>query len=270
MKKQLIYLAVGVLGGAIITGLLLANYFQNREREAQQQLTEFLEAAQQHDRGYYSGLPIYEDWRNAERERQLRTYLLNDHLRIVQQAAVQPVVSEDDIPTLVELNRLAPIDNTTETKYYFFNVPDKHRYLVPFAASGLEELAARFQKNLKEREVYEHVKIAISSALRPANYQNNLRSRNANASIISSHSYGISFDIFYDDFYVYLPEPIEGTAGAEAIDAVRRQLGFLMGRARRRQFQAILADTILQLQSEGRLYAIWERNQRCYHVTILP
>ena len=57
---------------------------------------------------------------------------------------------------------------------------------------------------------------------------------------------------------------------AEAVDAVRRQLGFLMGRARRRQFQAILADTILQLQTEGRLYAIWERNQRCYHVTILP
>ena len=145
----------------------------------------------------------------------------------------------------------------------------KYRFFTKKTVEGLSVLSNRFQKVLRAKAPsLPLVKFAISSATRPAQYQQNLRNVNANASFISSHSYALSFDIFYDSFFVDLPlEEVKDSSGA--LNELRRKSGFLLGEAMRRQLRAMLAETLLQLQNEGILYAIWEKNQRCYHVTIL-
>ena len=53
-------------------------------------------------------------------------------------------------------------------------------------------------------------------------------------------------------------------------DRMRTQSGYLLGSALSRHFRAALMEALIQLQDEGRIYAILERNQRCYHVSVIP
>jgi len=114
------------------------------------------------------------------------------------------------------------------------------------------------------------VKLAISSALRPISYQKGLTKKNINATIESTHTYGISFDIFFDDYYISFPEPTtSNNVSRELQEKFRTRFGFLTGDALRRQFHSVLMETLIELQDEGMIYAILERKQHCYHVTIL-
>ena len=115
------------------------------------------------------------------------------------------------------------------------------------------------------------VKFAVSSMLRPTGYQTQLRDRNTNASLVSSHSQGVSFDIFYDEYFVRLPDPAPDLSAPEAAvqEALKQRVGYLLGASLRRQFRAALTETLLQLQDEGLVYVILEKRQRCYHVTVL-
>ena len=131
-------------------------------------------------------------------------------------------------------------------------------------------MAERFQDNLRRRVPDAPVvKLAVSSTVRSVAYQQNLREKNANASFASSHSYGISYDIFYDDYFVALPQSGSRRSLTSKITGdLRPRLGYLMGDALARQFRSVLLETLFQLQGEGKLYAILEKNQRCYHVTV--
>lgn len=236
----------------------------------------FKDQAYKTERFYIENLPIYEDWSAPEKERDLRKFLLKEHLAVVEKAGLEPVGSAEEIQNLAASGSLENLKQDKSTPYYFYNVGKEYRYLHPAAHKGLLLLAERFQqvlhRNLEGKDGFKPVviKFAISSALRPVQYQKNLRKQNANASFVSSHSYGLSFDLFYDSFYVNLPESEAPGAIQESMENLRVRTGFLLGASLRRQFRATLAETLLQLQREGVLYAIYERNQRCYHVTIIP
>ncbi|MBI3396030.1 MAG: hypothetical protein HY042_09355, partial [Spirochaetia bacterium] len=163
------------------------------------------------------------------------------------------------------------VEQNLDTPYYFYNVPAPSRFLTPEARDCLLLVTARFQENLKRRVPDAPlVKLAVSSAVRSVSYQKGLRERNANASFASSHSFGISFDLFYDDFFVALPLPAAANATSQKILAdLRPRVGYLMGDALASQFRSVLLETLYQLQTEGKLYAILEKNQRCYHVTVV-
>ncbi len=274
-------LATGAVFLLLICGGTLY-HFQSLDRQKADianQLEDFRHEVYSTERFYIENLPIYEDWSDANKESDLRKYLLKEHLRVVEQAGLEPVGSEDEIQEMSQQGTLVSLEQDQSTPYYFYNVKKEHRYLHPAAQKGLLILAERFQKvlhrNLDSKDQFKPVvvKFAISSALRPVHYQKNLRKRNANASFVSSHSYGLSFDLFYDSFYVNLrsdsEEDFQGPL-EESMDEMRLRSGFLLGASLRRQFRAALAETLLQLQKEGILYAIYERSQRCYHVTILP
>ena len=251
------------------------------------ELQDFKDQVYSTERFYIENLPIYEDWADAGKESDLRRYLLKDHLAVVEKTGLEPVGSLEEIQQRAKAGALEQLDQDISAPYYFYNVKKEHRYLHPAARKGLLKIAERFQqvlhRNLDSKDNYSPrvVKFAISSALRPVEYQERLRKQNANASFVSSHSYGLSFDLFYDSFYVNLRE---GRSGAteenenrgdpelleQSMDEWKLRSGFLLGASLRRQFRAALAETLLQLQKEGLLYAIYERNQRCYHVTILP
>ncbi|MCB1166193.1 MAG: hypothetical protein KDK37_15960 [Leptospiraceae bacterium] len=274
----------GTIASVILAALLLGAiayipYNQNRlESEQAQRISEFKEELHRTERFYIENLPIYEDWQSGDKESELRRYLLNDHLRVVKEAGLSPLQDANQIQEFASQGKLASID-LDSVPFYFYNVQKPYRYLTPAAKKGLLRLAERFQqvvhRNLDGKDAFKPVivKFAISSALRPIRYQSNLRNENPNASFVSSHSYGLSFDLFYDSFYVNLrssENKFEDGSPQEALDRLKLQSGFLLGSSLRRQFRAALAETLLQLQKEGLLYAIYERNQRCYHVTILP
>ncbi len=227
---------------------------------------EYVKEAYRVEREFATKVPIYEDFATPEMETNLRRYLLMDHLRVAEKEGIGLLESDAEIQKLVKDGRLVPARVEEETaSYHFHNVPKENRYLTPRARDGLELIAKRFQDNLAKRAAgVPPVRIAISSVLRTTGYQKDLQKKNVNASFASSHSYGVSFDIFYDDYYVKL-----AAAPAGVPEELRTRLGYLMGDSLMRQFRAVLIETLLELQKEGEIYAILEKNQRCYHVTVL-
>ncbi|MBL8020471.1 MAG: hypothetical protein JNM27_12450 [Leptospirales bacterium] len=217
------------------------------------------------ERNFITRVPIYDDFATPQMEQDLRKFLLMDHLQVAERIGVPPVESDAEVQKHLTSGKLVAARMSEDADYHFYNVPPENRYLTPRARDGLVLIADRFQKNLEKRYAgHPPVRIAISSVLRTLNYQKDLQKKNPNASFASSHSYGVSFDIFYDDYYVKLPEP-----PAHLGDEFRTRLGYLLGDSLMRQFKAVLLETLIQLQEEGEIYAILERNQRCYHVTVL-
>ena len=168
-------------------------------------------------------------------------------------------MNNDDLLKLLKKGTLTDIDEAGD--YYFYNVQREFRYLTPLTKEVLLLVAERFNLNIKKKGGHPDVKFAVSSAVRPVSYNREISRNNLNVSLQSTHSYGTSFDIFFDEFYVVLPEY------DYLSDEARRTLGFLLGGYLRRQFHAVLFETLIELQEEGVLYAILERSQRCYHVT---
>jgi hypothetical protein len=251
-------------------GVFIA-YLIHYNRTVLEDIRSYLQEVYRIERNFVENIPIYEDFATPEKEGALRRYLLPDHLRIAKRYGVSPVQNEGEIMKLTETGKLKGLMSKDKRLYYFYNVREKYRYLTPLAGRGLQKLTERFQENLKKRKELPSVKIAISSVLRPLPYQKGLTGRNVNATIVSTHSYGTSFDIFFDDYYVNLPQPKSSSwLSSTILQELRRRLGFLLGDSLRRQFRSVLMETLLQLQEEGMLYAILERRQRCYHVTILP
>lgn len=222
------------------------------------------------ERAVIEHVPIHEDFTSPQKEAELRRYLLPAHLDAVKRAGLAELRQDSDIAAQKDSGALRELASGGDALYYFYNVRKELRLLAPFAAEGLARITGRFQQNLKKRTTLPPVKIAISSALRPLSYQHGLRGRNPNATLESSHCFGASFDIFYDEYFVRLPVDERACSlSRRAQETSNRRLGFLMGAALRRQFHAALMETLLELQDEGVLYAILEKHQRCYHVTIL-
>jgi hypothetical protein len=234
-------------------------------------VTTYFENIRAIERGYIENIPIYEDYATPQRETKLRTFLFPAHIAVAISSGMKPVAIDDSVPELVKNGTLTKIKSGPDRLYYFYNVREKYRVLTPRTACGLSLIVERFQQNIATRLKLPPVKIALSSLLRPAAYQTGLRTTNFNATEVTTHSYGISFDVFYDDYFIALPRPAATNAISAALfDMIRTKMGFLLGDALRSQFRSVLMETLIQLQDEGVLYAILERNQHCYHVTIIP
>ncbi len=228
------------------------------------------------EKEYITKLPIYSDYITPQIEQELRKYLLPYHLQVAKNESNFFISNPQELQIKIKEKELEDINTEEVSSYlFFYNVPQHHRYLTPKSKQGLIQLGNHFQNLLKEKGVYPKVKFALSSAVRPSDYQNNLIKKNNNASIVSTHSYGRSFDIFYDEYFVSLNEEVDISKKSllynffTLLDTkLKRKIGFLLGQSLRRQFQSILTETVLQLQEEGLIYVILEKTQRCYHVTI--
>ncbi|MDR3237926.1 MAG: DUF5715 family protein [Spirochaetia bacterium] len=218
------------------------------------------------DQSFIEKIPIYEDFVNPQREEMLRKHLFNDHYNAVLKTGMKPVHGKEEIADFVEKKLLVPVKAESGSLFFFYGVKEENRFLAPAALASLEKIAARFNERLEALQL-PRTKIALSSALRSDAYQKDLRKTNSNASFISTHSYGMSFDIFYDDYYIILPESNAKSVSAESAGSLRRRFGFVLGDSLRRQLRSILFETLLDMQDKGEIYAIAEKNQHCYHVT---
>lgn len=255
----------------LLTGFYAGYHYVSKQRRVEAAAIEsYFDQARSFERRIIEGFPIYEDWATPDRERELRIHLLEDHLAVARSMNLTAIEDRIDLDARLKAGALTILEQNRETPYFFYNVKKEYRILLPAAKEGLHLIAERLNRRTGMKDVT--VKIAISSALRPVEYQDGLRNRNPNASLISSHSYGISFDIFYDSFFVSLPPlPDSGDDDVNrSLETMRLRTGYWLGESLRRQLHAMLAETLIELQNEGRLYAILEKNQRCYHVTIRP
>ena len=118
-------------------------------------------------------------------------------------------------------------------------------YLVPSARVLLDDIAMLFRAKVSERYEGADCRIIVTSLLRTEEDIRRLRRRNRNATEKSCHRYGTTFDIAYARF-----DQGEGRAINDGV------------------LKHILAETLYELRRQGRCFVIYERRQRCFHITV--
>lgn len=146
------------------------------------------------------------------------------------------IESSEHFQKLINENKLVPINRGTG--YQVAPLTHSYPYVTPKSKAVLEELALAFQ-TLANKESF----FTVSSVTRTPEQQQSLRKRNRNAtSGISSHSYGVSFDISYIRF--------NGKKGSN--------------RSAQKNLESVLND----FQAANKIFFIKERKQSCYHITV--
>jgi len=264
MKLKLI-----LFNTAIIAAAALISFFILRSRESAiaSYVEEYQKSSYNIERLFIENIPVYRDYAKPSMIAELQKFDLPKHAVEVVKHGTFPMKNPDDINKYVKEGKLVPLTSGSDSLYYFHNVQKESRYLTPKAKDGLDTVAERFQQKLKVHNAgLPVVKLAVSSVIRTVDYQEKIFGRK----FVSLHSYGGCFDIFFEDYYIQLPEP-EKSGGI--YDRIKKSLhgrtGYLMGDALREQFRSVLMETLIELQREGILYAFLEDDRRCYHITIL-
>lgn len=271
------YLQVGVIVLMII--LVVASYIfgiNAYSARAKTALSEFSQRVKKVERAFLEGVSLFEDAVTPARLAQARRHLNEAHLGEIRKNKWVAVKDDDQLQSMIQEGELVNLQNDDPANlYYFYNIPAKYRYLRPAGVQKLDLILKRFQQNLPQVEGVDYrVKLALSSALRPEEYQSDLQKQNSNAANESSHRYGASFDIFYGDFYISFDsaahpagDPNLPQSMTQLIEEIRPQVGFLAGDALKGQLQTILFETLVELQSQGEIFIIYEKTQKCYHIT---
>lgn len=146
------------------------------------------------------------------------------------------IESEDHFLQLIKNKKLVPVSQGTG--YLVDELTHSHPFVTPRSKVILEEIGQAFQSLTKQESFF-----TVSSVTRTPEQQQNLRKRNRNATAgISSHSYGVSFDISYIRF--------NGKKGGN------------------RSAQKDLETVLNEFQAANKIFFIKERKQSCYHVTV--
>jgi hypothetical protein len=254
---------------AIITAAILISFAIIRHRESviAGYIEDYQKMSYKTERLFIENIPVYRDFAKPSMIAELQKFDLPKHAVEVVKHGTRPMKNIDDINKYVKDGKLVPLTSGSDSLYYFHNVQKENRYLTPETKDGLNIVAERFQQKLKAHNAgLPVVKLAVSSVIRTVDYQEKIFGRK----FVSLHSYGGCFDIFFEDYYVQLPEPVKAGGVYDRIkESLHGRTGYLMGDALREQFRSVLMETLLELQKEGVLYAFLEDDRRCYHITIL-
>lgn len=173
------------------------------------------------------------------------TELFNDSNALQLQAArangIDPII---DIKSAYRLKRSIVRVSTCDV-YYVDSMRYAHPYLVPKAAKLLHDIAKAFQDTIKVRGGKGY-RVRVNSLLRTEHSVSKLRKRNSAATEQSCHLYGTTFDISWTKF-----DCLD--------DSYRISLESLKN---------ILAEIVYNFKDAKRCYAIYERKQGCFHITV--
>lgn len=174
------------------------------------------------------------------------TGLFNDSNAMQLEAArangVDPIT---DVRSAFKLKRPIVRLYTCDVYYIDSTMKYAHPYLVPKAANLLHEIGKAFQDTIKARGGKGY-RIRVNSLLRTEHTVAKLRKRNAAATEQSCHLYGTTFDISWTKF-----DCLD--------DSYRISLESLKN---------ILAEIVYNFREANRCYAIYERKQGCFHITV--
>lgn len=163
-------------------------------------------------------------------------------LQAAQKLGIDPIT---DLKSAYFMKR--PIVKVESNQYYQIDsLRHSLPYLVPEAASLLEEIGKNFIDSLHSRGG-DSYKIKVTSLLRTPETVGRLRRVNVNATDSSTHQYATTFDISYTNFY--------------CLDQ-NRQIN-------QGDLKNLLAEVLLDLKKQGRCYVKYERKTGCYHITVV-
>lgn len=167
---------------------------------------------------------------------ELVTKEYDKHLFAAEHNGIGLVESEGHFKKLIEDEQLVLVDKGAG--YEVMPLTHSHPYITPYSKAILEELGAAFQSLTDEKSYF-----TLTSVTRTPDQQKSLRRRNRNAtSGVSSHSYGVSFDISY----------------------IRMNGKKRFSRPLQNKIETILNE----FQKAEKIFFIKERKQSCYHVTV--
>lgn len=204
-------------------------------------------------------------------EARLRTHLNAAHVSRARALGVRPA-NDAELQAYVDQGRLVRLDPATE-HWVVRDRAQRRAYVTPDVPPLLAEIAERFQARLAELDIPPY-RIEITSVLRTAAEQAELRRRNPNAAAgVSSHEFGTTLDIAYESFAppLELPDGLvadEPAAMRPELERVAALAFEVIGSRKSREMQAFLGHVLLELQAEGDVLVILERLQPVYHITV--
>jgi hypothetical protein len=198
----------------------------------------------------------------------LRTFLNAEHVERAMEMGVGPIADHEEALALLQQGKLVQI--ATNPYYAVQEMDYSVPYVTPHTSNLLTLIGMRFQQALQEQglPLYRYV---ITSATRTVEDQERLRGVNGNAADTSSHVFGTTVDLHYQEFD-YSPDQ-DSTADGFWISRsllqrlLRRELSHLNDE-RQARLKAILGRVLTELQDEGAVLVIYERLQPVYHLTL--
>lgn len=258
MKKAVSVIVLFAVLTAAAAGVYV--HLQEKRRVALFEISEFMNEIGSFENSVIDSTPIFDDWKGSGILEMRSSY--SKHGEFAKKYGFHSQTRKQAESFIKNGNYV----EVAPKKYYFYGVAKENRYLTKEAIEALDIISERFESKINQRKIKGSVSFAVSSALRVSDYQTELKKTNVNAINESTHSYGVSFDIFFDDYYA-LPEFSFIELSPEEASSVRRRCGYLIGDSLRRQFKTILSETLVELQREKKIMIIYEGNQRCFHVT---
>ena len=165
--------------------------------------------------------------------------LQETQLQAAMKNGIREAITRDNVDGLgmvhIETNGHYVVDELTHS------VP----WLVPKAATLLDDIGKAFQDSLYRRGYNRHHRIIVTSVTRTRDDVRRLSRQNVNATENSCHCYGTTVDITY----VRYDKPEERAASDEKL-------------------RALLMQTVYDLREQGRCYVKYERKQACLHITV--
>ena len=218
-------------------------------------------------------LPLF----SAEDRRALRRHLNATHLASARKLGVGAVPDSSAVEELAAAGELVQLQDST-AHWVVRELEHSLPYVTPDAHAMLVEIGERFHARLDSLGVPRY-RFEISSVLRTAGLQADLRRGNSNASrSTSSHEYATTVDLAYNRFSTPAAGAPEMRAliGQVAPDpdvrtlAVERAGSALQAVAEERdaELKAVLGEVLTEMQEEGTLRALHERAQPVYHITV--
>lgn len=172
--------------------------------------------------------------------------LHNLHLLAARKNGIREVSSRSEAEGLknklveIKSNKVYVVDELTHS------IP----YLVPQASNLLETIGGNFLDSLKNKGLNPNL-VRVTSVLRTHDDVKDLRKTNINASSLSAHLYGATFDISYNRFAKVEEHPDGNLYQDVSSDTLK----------------LVLAEVLRDLRKADMCYIKYELKQGCFHIT---
>jgi len=208
----------------------------------------------------------------ASEEAALRSSPNEEQLAVARRLGVAPPGDSAGLARLRQAGHLVPLDTSTAL-WVVRDLEHSIALVTPDAKALLTELATRFQGRLREMGL-PALRLEVTSALRTAESQADLRRTNRNATGgRSTHEYGTTFDVAYSSFRAPETRQLDLTTPeapwlAPYLRRYETALVETVAARRSRELQAILGRVLWQMQAEGTVMVTLEEQQPVYHMTV--
>uniref|UniRef100_A0A7C4YSQ2 Uncharacterized protein n=1 Tax=candidate division WOR-3 bacterium TaxID=2052148 RepID=A0A7C4YSQ2_UNCW3 len=188
--------------------------------------------------------------------KEMRKYLNKKHIEYCEKRKLHYFKNDSDIILNIKKGILRKLVNSP---YWSIDSSVCYPYLLSDAYGTFCNIMLDFQRYFLKNQIISFKPI-ITSALRTDSFQIELRKRNKNAAIKSSHCFGVSIDVWYDGFDICLQnfQKIYYSKFKKFFPEIDNE-----------KIKKVLVEILKNYQEQGLIYLIYEKEQHCFHITFL-